>query len=79
MSFVSTPTLVPVPTRVVEPTSRVDPDGIVVLAWEREGGIVAFCDEVTVYAGGKALLTSCRRESVEEEYQSDAEMEMVSA
>lgn len=30
------------------------------LAWQREGGIAGFCDDVTVYLTGEALVSSCK-------------------
>ena len=31
-----------------------------VLVWHREGGFAGFCDDVSVYADGRALIESCR-------------------
>jgi len=31
-----------------------------VVSWQRDGGIIGFCDEVSIYTDGTAQITSCR-------------------
>lgn len=38
-----------------------------VLTWHREGGFAGFCDDVAVYADGRAVVTSCNEAADEAE------------
>ncbi|MBN1139540.1 MAG: hypothetical protein JXM73_23390 [Anaerolineae bacterium] len=78
---VSTPTapVVSAPTPTAEPPVPVDPDQVMVLFWQREGGIAGFCDQVTVYAGGRVMITSCQEDAPRESRLSGAELEQVTA
>jgi hypothetical protein len=40
-----------------------DPDAVVVLEWQREGGIAGFCDTLQVSAGGFAVGQSCKSDT----------------
>jgi hypothetical protein len=40
-----------------------DPDAVVVLEWQREGGIAGFCDTLQVSAGGFAVGHSCKSDT----------------
>ena len=51
------------PQSPVHPTNQpqsTQVSDIPILTWHRDGGIAGFCDEVTVYASGKAHIISCK-------------------
>lgn len=35
-----------------------------VIVWEREGGIVGFCDQVVIYDDGSSLVSTCRQREI---------------
>jgi hypothetical protein len=41
----------------------------VLLAWRREGGFAGFCDDLLIYADGRAIATSCRSTTIEQDRQ----------
>jgi hypothetical protein len=78
------------PTRIVSPTASralqptattmtVDPAQVEVLTWQREGGIVGFCDSVTVFADGGVRVTSCREQAEKTGRLSGADADRVQA
>ncbi|MFN8442853.1 MAG: hypothetical protein U0175_18900 [Caldilineaceae bacterium] len=48
-------------------TSASGPNGGLLLAWHREGGLADFCDNVMVYRGGAVYLSSCKGQNREPE------------
>jgi hypothetical protein len=55
----SLPTPATVPTSTSYPISTPISD-YPIITWNREGGIAGFCDEVVIFASGKAHISSCK-------------------
>src|SRR5450830_433841 len=53
-------TVPPVPTTAATPQPTKNLDDLPLIYYSRSGGIVGFCDKVTIFGGGWAQVTSCR-------------------
>ena len=52
-------TVPPVPTTAATPQPTKNLDDLPLIYYSRSGGIVGFCDKVTIFGGGWAQVTSC--------------------